>query len=579
MWTVSSRISVIPFALVGASLAGCFAPGPDSDETDSQAPSSTTSSTDAATSSTASSTVGQSGTTSESSPPACGNGEVEGDEECDDPGSPSCLDCRLTDDSSSGGTSSESSGASTSGADPSDSSENSSTAIDPESASSGDPDPALPTIERFTSSVTNVPAGGASVRLSWQVSDASEVRIDPGIGVVSGETLDVEVAQTTTFVLTATNNAGDATASRTVRSVARGIYDTSWGIQFGTTELDWARAVTVDHNNDIIVAGSTQGTLDGTNPGTQQLFVAKYDSAGSLVWVRQRGEGKAYSVVSDANGGIHLLNAADTNGAPQVLVHYTGDGDFVDEWELERANGLDLVMSPDGGYYVAGHDSTYYITHYGQDATSSLVAEVSSLQSNASIAISVGGSGDIYGCVGSIGFRLTGAGDEVWSDTIDSTLEMCTAVAVSGEYVYSTGRTSGDLYRVLQGSYDVFVLARSIETGEVVEGWQFGTSDSDFGADLVPDSDDGVYIVGAQSMSVTTGFFRSGAPFVAQYSVASGQAWLTSVDLTLGTIQNNHGGMGVAVGSNGYVYVVGPVEGEFVHESAGSADAFIARMR
>src|SRR5690606_37856168 len=147
---------------------------------------------------------------------------------------------------------------------------------------------------------------------SWSVSDASEVRIDPGIGVVSGETIEVEVTQTTTFVLTATNDAGNTTASRTVQAVARGIYDTSWGVQFGTTDVDWARTVAVDHNNDIIVAGSTRGALDGPNQGATQLFVAKYDTAGSLLWVRQRGEGQAYSVVSDDNGGIHLLHSIDS---------------------------------------------------------------------------------------------------------------------------------------------------------------------------------------------------------------------------------------------------------------------------
>lgn len=97
-------------------------------------------------------------------------------------------------------------------------------------------------------------------------------------------------------------------------------------------------------------------------------------------------------------------------------------------------------------------------------------------------------------------YRYTASGEEVWSGASGSSSESCTAVAVSGDYVSFTGRTSADMYRVVEERHGALMIARSIETGEVVEGWQFGSSDSDFGSDLVADGQGGIHITGARSM-------------------------------------------------------------------------------
>jgi hypothetical protein len=64
-----------------------------------------------------------------------------------------------------------------------------------------------------------------------------------------------------------------------------------WRQQFGTGRSDVALGVAMSDSEDIYLTGHTQGSLDGaTSPGTTvDLFVAKYDLAGSQRWVRQLG--------------------------------------------------------------------------------------------------------------------------------------------------------------------------------------------------------------------------------------------------------------------------------------------------
>lgn len=75
------------------------------------------------------------------------------------------------------------------------------------------PTPAgLPVVNSFTASPPVISAGGSSI-LSWNVSNATSVTIDPGVGTfASSGTTIVLPAATTTYILTATNAAGSTTA-------------------------------------------------------------------------------------------------------------------------------------------------------------------------------------------------------------------------------------------------------------------------------------------------------------------------------------------------------------------------------
>ena len=76
-----------------------------------------------------------------------------------------------------------------------------------------------PTIASFTANPSTVPAGGDSVKLSWEVNDATSLSISSGVGSVTpadSGSITIFVSSTTTFTLTATNSAGNVTANAQV---------------------------------------------------------------------------------------------------------------------------------------------------------------------------------------------------------------------------------------------------------------------------------------------------------------------------------------------------------------------------
>ena len=61
-----------------------------------------------------------------------------------------------------------------------------------------------------------------------------------------------------------------------------------WLIQFGTISFDNATSVAA-HGGEVYVAGATSGVFDGTNAGSQDIYIRSYDSHGNLRWTRQFG--------------------------------------------------------------------------------------------------------------------------------------------------------------------------------------------------------------------------------------------------------------------------------------------------
>ena len=53
-----------------------------------------------------------------------------------------------------------------------------------------------------------------------------------------------------------------------------------WTKQLGTSGIDIANGVATDSSGKVYVAGETKGGVDGTNAGSYDLFVVKYNSDG-----------------------------------------------------------------------------------------------------------------------------------------------------------------------------------------------------------------------------------------------------------------------------------------------------------
>lgn len=89
-----------------------------------------------------------------------------------------------------------------------------------------------------------------------------------------------------------------------------------WMRVFGTPAGDYCRGVAIARNGAIYVAGYTSGSLAGSSAGGQDAFVRKYRPDGSVAWTRQfgtSGSEQAYAVAVDDAGNV--LVAGHTNGA------------------------------------------------------------------------------------------------------------------------------------------------------------------------------------------------------------------------------------------------------------------------
>jgi len=83
-----------------------------------------------------------------------------------------------------------------------------------------------------------------------------------------------------------------------------------WTRLLGTTAIDNGTSVAVDASENIYVAGFTSGNLGGqTNSGGTDAFVAKYDSSGNLLWTRLLGNATltySYAVTAATSGNVYI---------------------------------------------------------------------------------------------------------------------------------------------------------------------------------------------------------------------------------------------------------------------------------
>jgi Beta-propeller repeat/PEP-CTERM motif len=95
-------------------------------------------------------------------------------------------------------------------------------------------------------------------------------------------------------------------------------YDTEgnllWTQQLGTSGKDYSRSVAVDAFGNAYISGSTEGNLGGVNAGDFDAFLAKYDPEGNLLWTQQLGTGRedySRSIAVDVFGNAYISGSTE----------------------------------------------------------------------------------------------------------------------------------------------------------------------------------------------------------------------------------------------------------------------------
>lgn len=241
-----------------------------------------------------------------------------------------------------------------------------------------------------------------------------------------------------------------------------------WTRQFGTSSDDRGYSIAADGLGNVFVTGFTRGTLGDNSFGDNDVFVAKYDSAGTQLWGQQFGTAQSdrpWGLAADGHGNVYVtgrtegsLASSFAGGEKDMFVgkmNSSGDFDWLHQVGTSGDDRLySAAVDADGRLYVVGY------------TTGTLGSQ------------NYGGSDAFVSCYNS-------DGTSVWSKQLGTAMDdFCHAIVIDGQAAYLAGSTMGSLEGINAGDLDLFVTklafdgteewTRQIGTTYLDESWGLG---------------------------------------------------------------------------------------------------------
>lgn len=143
-----------------------------------------------------------------------------------------------------------------------------------------------------------------------------------------------------------------------------------WRHDFGAGGADGGRALAMDSSDNIYLTGETNGELViGQHKGAVDIFLAKYDSAGSQTWIKQLGTSSddyGMGIAVDSSGASYVtgytMGALETGqhqgGRDLFVVKYATDGTPL--WKKQFGTtadeeGLGIAVDATFNSYITGY--------------------------------------------------------------------------------------------------------------------------------------------------------------------------------------------------------------------------------
>ena len=315
-------------------------------------------------------------------------------------------------------------------------------------------------------------------------------------------------------------------------------YDTSgtvqWARSIGGTGTDSGEDIATDSSGNVYVIGQysgsvTIGSTTLTSAGSDDVFVAKYDTSGTVQWARSisgTGPDFGYGIATDSSGNVYVTGrylGGTVTFAPGTTLtnNITGSSDvFVAKYDtsgtVQWARGFG-GQSSDSGYGIATDSSgNVYVTgkFRGGSVTIGSTTLTGSDFDNAFVA-KYDTSGTVQWARGISGQFTEATGDGI---AVDSGGNVYVIGYYAGTVTFASGTTLTST-----GSYDVFV-AKYDTSGTVQWAISSGGTSIDYGYGIATDSGGNVYAIGTYGGTIT---FASGTTltsagsndaFVAKYS-------------------------------------------------------------
>ncbi len=312
-----------------------------------------------------------------------------------------------------------------------------------------------------------------------------------------------------------------------------------WTEQLGTNNRDYGQEVSVDGSGNVYVAGYTYGDLDGNiNEGQSDMFLTKYNAAGTKQWTQQLGTDTrefCWGVSVDSTGNAYLTGRTagglDGNthegGTDMFLVKYNAAG--TKQWTKQLGTtsddyGYDVSLDSSGNAYVTGWtqgdlDGTneggidMFLAKYNASGIRQWTKQLGTASNDVGRGVSVDGSGNAYVAGYTYGdldgntnegledmflTKYDTDGVKQWTEQLGTDgIDRVDGVSVDSDgNAYVAGWTDGDLDGNTNEGLDDIFLVKYDTNGNKLWTCQLGTGENDGGLDVSADSSGNAYVTG-----------------------------------------------------------------------------------
>lgn len=247
---------------------------------------------------------------------------------------------------------------------------------------------APPAITSFSPSADSIIAGQAAT-LAWNVAGAKSVSIEPGIGpVASNGTKSVSPGSTTTYTLTASNGAGNSTASVKIAvNISNAPVITAFTISPSSIKSGESITLTWDvvgatsiNINQGIGGVASKGSIKATPTATITYTLTADNSYSSMT--------RAATVTVDTTGITPTTQAVSTSGPPVISAFYISPAtimlgeNITLNWAVTGARTISISPNvgvvPSSGYtlVVPAETATYTLSAVNSFGTETATATV-----------------------------------------------------------------------------------------------------------------------------------------------------------------------------------------------------------
>jgi len=270
-----------------------------------------------------------------------------------------------------------------------------------------------------------------------------------------------------------------------------------WTKLIGGASTDGAHSVSTASDGSIYIVGYTFSNLEGQkNGGGSDAFLAKFNSNGSMAWLKLNGgpaEEYGWSVSTAYDGSIYMVGTTDGNIDGQTS---NGESDaFITKFNSDGSKawtkliggtsgdyGLSSSTTSDGSVYLAGYtdgnidgqinnseNNDIFITKFSSNGTKEWTKLLGYTSSDYASSIANGSDGSIYvagDTDNDLGMQTNSGGSDAF--IIKMSIVGATNNVDSGQVYYNPVSAN------MLGAWNLYRVDNSVTASDIVSQW-FGT--------------------------------------------------------------------------------------------------------